>query len=50
MLSWSWYSISWIIKKPNNDLPFLPERMKLEKVERFVKASFKSWVNFEKSW
>ena len=47
----------------HNDLPFLPERMKIEKVERLVtnlrdktechlhkkfKASIKSWINFGK--
>ena len=40
----------------HNDLSFLPERMKIEKVEKLVtnlhekfKASIKSWINFEKS-
>ena len=48
----------------HNDLPFLPERMKIEKVEKLVtnlhdktacyshkkfKASVKSWINFQKS-
>ena len=48
----------------HNDLPFLPERMKIEKVEKFVtnwheyvinirnlKQTLKSWISFEKgSW
>ena len=54
-----------ILKNYHNDLPFLPERMKIEKVEKLVtnlhdktecvihikkfKASIKSWINFEKS-
>ena len=49
----------------HNDLPFLPKRMKTEKVEKLVtslhdkteyviqirnlKQSMKSWINFEKS-
>ena len=39
----------------HNNLLFLPERMKLEKVEKIVtkhkkfKTSIKSWINFEKS-
>ena len=45
----------------HNDLPFLPERMKIEKVEKFVinlheyvihirnlKQTLKSWISFKK--
>ena len=33
-----------------NDLPFLPERMKIDKFKKLVKTSIiKSWISFEKS-
>ena len=34
--SWSWCSISRKIIRTYNDLPILPERMKLKKVESFL--------------
>ena len=53
------------IRELHNDLPFLPERMKIEKVEKIVanlndkteyvihtrnlKKPIKSWISFEKS-
>ena len=36
IFSWSWCSISWKITWLHNNLPFLPERMKIEKVEKLV--------------
>ena len=36
IFSWSWCSIPWKLHKLYNDLPFLPERMKFEKVEKLV--------------
>ena len=53
------------LHNPRNNLPFLPERMKIEKIEKRVtnlhekkriyyphkkiKTSVKSWISFEKS-
>ena len=52
------------LHKPHNDSPFLPERIKIQKVKRFVanlydksecdthtkiKTGIKSWINFLKS-
>ena len=57
---WSWCSVSYKITWP--DLPFLPERKKIEKIEKLVanlpdkktsdkynkfKTSIKSWISFE---
>ena len=36
MFYWRWYSISSKITLLHNDLSFLPERMKIEKVEKLV--------------
>ena len=36
MFSWSWYSTSWKITWPTQWLSFLPERIKIEKVEKLV--------------
>ena len=33
---WSWSSISWKIKRSSKYLPFLPERIKTEKVQNVV--------------
>ena len=49
------YSEQW--HELNNNLPFLPERVKIEKIEKLViyllnkkniKTSFKSWISFDK--
>ena len=36
MFSWRWYSKSWKIHELHDDLPSLPERLKIKKAENLV--------------